>query len=233
MAGPISRAGTAVLGMASALAVVSGCSSADASGSAPGIAVTTSATASAPQAASGTVPPATTTSGSARRTTTPGHSQAAGSGGVQAGRAAPQVARPLNASHVAQTPCAAMDRDALAAMGFTSGGATAGTQCQWQGHGGASVRIVWQTVAVAGLSDVYAQKSTMYYFQPTTVRGYPAVYASAFSDRRADGECSLYTAVDNSTVFATDYTAAPSNARHACQLASQAAAAVIQHLGGQ
>ncbi|HEY3690866.1 MAG TPA: hypothetical protein VGL46_11260, partial [Pseudonocardiaceae bacterium] len=54
----------------------------------------------------------------------------------------------------------------------------------------------------------------------------------AFSDRRADGECSLYTAVDNSTVFATDYTAAPANARQACQLASQTAAAVIQHLGG-
>jgi hypothetical protein len=94
------------------------------------------------------------------------------------------------------------------------------------------VRIVWQTVAVTGLTDLYSQKSVMYYFQPTTVRGYPAVYASAFSDRRADGECTLYTAVDNSTVFTTDYVAAPANVKRACQLASQTAAAVIQHLGG-
>jgi hypothetical protein len=94
------------------------------------------------------------------------------------------------------------------------------------------VRIVWQTVAVTGLTDMYAQKSSMYYFEPTTVHGYPGVYASAFSDRRADGECTLYTAVDNVTVFTTDYIAAPSKAQHACQLANQTAAAVVQHLSG-
>jgi hypothetical protein len=126
-----------------------------------------------------------------------------------------------------------MDSADLTAMGFTgTKPSAAGSQCSWNGPAGASVRIVWQTVAVNGLDSVYAEKSSMYYFQPTTVLGYPAVYASPFSDRRADGDCVLYTGVSNNSVFSTEYVTAPANTGQACALARTAAAQVVRNLGG-
>jgi hypothetical protein len=225
----------AVVGTVVALAVVSGCSSSASGAPAPTAPAANSGTAGTaagvPTVPTGASRPAN--GGAAVPTTTAGTARPAPPPKVDAGRAAPKVTKPLDASHVTNSPCATMNGADLTALGFTgTKPSAAGSQCSWNGPAGASVRIVWQTIAVSGLTDVYAEKSSMYYFVPTTVRGYPAVYASPFSDRRADGDCTLYTAVDNATVFSTQYVAAPANAGRACELAKQAASQVIRDLGG-
>jgi hypothetical protein len=108
-------------------------------------------------------------------------------------------------------------------------GAPAG--CTWSGDGGGSIGIAWQTANPHGLSDLYARSSTIAYWQPITVTGYPAAYGDTISDGRSQGNCVLDTAVSNQLYFISQFDN-PLNPGQSCALAKQAAEDVIANLQG-
>jgi len=104
-----------------------------------------------------------------------------------------------------------------------------GTGCIWQGISGGGLAISWETVDTNGLSDFYTLKSDQAYFEPTTVDGYPAVYADA-SDYRPSGQCAINVGANDHLFFFVNIHS--SNHSQACNLAQQAASDVIKNLGG-
>ena len=109
------------------------------------------------------------------------------------------------------------------------GGAPAG--CTWSGDGGGSIGIAWQAANPHGLSDLYARSSTIAYWRPTDVAGYPAAYGDTISDGRGQGNCVLDTAVSNTVYFISQFDE-PLNPDQSCGLAEQAAEDVIANLQG-
>lgn len=112
-----------------------------------------------------------------------------------------------------------------------SGSTSAGSRCSWTGDSGGSVSIGWVTANTNGLSDLYAKSSTIAYWQPTTIAGYPAAYGDAISDGRAQGDCVINVGVNNHLAFNMQFNN-PADAAQSCTLAGQAAADVIKNLGG-
>jgi hypothetical protein len=117
------------------------------------------------------------------------------------------------------------------AISQTGGGATDPAGCTWTGRSGGSVSVDWETAVTNGLADLYAKSSTIAYWQPTTVAGYPAAYGDAISDGRSQGDCVISTGVSDKLYFFTEFDN-PLNATQSCTLAAQAATAVIKNLGG-
>lgn len=151
--------------------------------------------------------------------------------------AAPAVAHPLDASKLIAQPCTALttaDLTALQIVNATPGGThqnAGGVQCSWTGDSGGSVSIGWETADTNGLSDLYAKSSTIAYWQPTSVSGYPAAYGDVISDGRNQGDCVINVAVSSKLFFDAQFEN-PLNAGQSCALAKQAALAVIKNLGG-
>jgi hypothetical protein len=106
-----------------------------------------------------------------------------------------------------------------------------GSQCAWTGDSGGGISIGWETANTNGLSDLYAKSSTIAYWQPTTVAGYPAAYGDALSDQRSQGVCVIDAAVSDKLQFDAQFDN-PLNPAQSCMLAAQAAADVIKNLGG-
>lgn len=105
-----------------------------------------------------------------------------------------------------------------------------GPQCSWSGDSGGGVAVGWDTTD-SGLANLYAKSSTIAYWKPTTVAGYPAVFGDAISDGRSQGDCVINTAVSDKVYFITQFTN-PLNPTQSCTLAAQAAADVVKNLGG-
>jgi hypothetical protein len=103
--------------------------------------------------------------------------------------------------------------------------------CGWTGSPGGTVGIGWETANTGGLSDLYILRSTVAYWQPTTVSGYPAVYGDALGDGRGQGDCVINVGVNDHLYFIASFNN-PANAGQSCALAAQAAADVIRNLGG-
>lgn len=150
--------------------------------------------------------------------------------------AAPPVAHPLDASKVIGQPCTALAAADLTGLNIVnaiskSRSGANGSQCSWAGDSGGSLSIGWETADTNGLSDLYAKSSTIAYWQPTTVAGYPAAYGDAISDQRSQGVCVIDTAVSDRLYFDAQFNN-PLNPSQSCTLAAQAAADVIKNLGG-
>lgn len=149
---------------------------------------------------------------------------------------APRVPHPLDASKMVTTPCTALtsaDVTDLHVVNSISGADknAAAAQCVWTGSPGGSVSIGWETINKGGLSDLYEEQSTAAYWQPTTVSGYPAVYADELSDGRGQGDCVLNVGVNDHLYFIAGFNN-PLDADQSCPLVAQAAADVIRNLGG-
>jgi len=134
-------------------------------------------------------------------------------------------------------PCTSLTPSDVSGLSIVSAISQAGGDpsdpagCTWTGNSGGSVSIDWETSDKNGLSDLYAKSSTIAYWQPTTVAGYPAAYGDAISDGRSQGDCVIDTAVTDHLDFFAQFNN-PLNAGQSCALAAQAAAAVIKNLGG-
>ena len=149
---------------------------------------------------------------------------------------APVVTKPLNATHFVGNPCSALTSTDLAGLNVANpvnGGThqnAGGVQCTWTGESGGSVSIGWETADTNGLSDLYAKSTSIAYWQPTTVDGYPAAYGDVISDGRAQGQCVINVGVTDQLYFDAQFSN-PSNAGQSCALARQAASDVIKNLG--
>lgn len=151
---------------------------------------------------------------------------------------APRVPKPLDASKMVAAPCASLTDSDISELGLTGASTTQsmtnGPSCLWQLRGVHNqVGIAWMTTNPNGLSDEYARKPYLAYFEPTTVNGYPAVFAD-HADQRSMGSCVINVGVTDKLYFFASYDALtdPQTMPKACDLAKQAAAAVIKNLGG-
>jgi hypothetical protein len=146
------------------------------------------------------------------------------------------VTHPLDATKMVANPCSALSPTDLAGLHITNpinkanSNATA-SDCGWTGDSGGTIGIGWVTANSGGLSDLYAKASTIVYWQPTTVDGYPAAFGDAISDGRAQGDCVLNVGVNDHLYFGAQYDN-PDNVSQACALAQQAATDVVKNLGG-
>jgi hypothetical protein len=150
---------------------------------------------------------------------------------------APRVHKPLDATRLITAPCSSLtitNAQSLQIVNPTSqpvavAGSPAG--CTWSGDGGGSIAIAWQTADPHGLSDLYATSSTIAYWHPVNVAGYPAAYGDTISDGRSQGDCVLYTAVSDQIYFISQFDN-PLNPKQSCALAKNAAEDVIANLQG-
>lgn len=189
-----------------------------------GLALATSSLAGCASNTGGTATPATTTSQNPPVSSTHGPAKA------------PAVSYPLDATKMMSQPCTALTSTDTSGLNIVNASSkpdsdSNGSQCSWAGDSGGTVSVGWVTTNMNGLSDLYAKSSTMAYWQPTTVSGYPAAFGDALSDGRAQGDCVLNTAVSDKLYFIAQFDT-PQNASQSCTLAEQAATDVIKNLGG-
>ncbi|GAB2979350.1 DUF3558 domain-containing protein [Amycolatopsis acidiphila] len=172
----------------------------------------------------GSIPPATSASSAA--------SSSSSGGGL-----APSVANPLPTDAIVANPCSALSAAQVTQIGLTGSGDLShhdvGPTCEWKSATSSlnSVYIAPVTADKNGLSDVYATRQNDKYFEPTTVSGYPAVYAGV-SDR-SDGDCSLWVGVtDQLTINVQAQIGSGPNKSNPCPVAERVATAMVQHLQG-
>lgn len=134
---------------------------------------------------------------------------------------APRVSQPLNVARFVADPCESLTTAQIPTL--KNVGKADGT-CTWLiKKNDDSVVVTWLQ---NGLTVFYTQSSVESYWQPTTVAGYPAVFASAV-DARDQGGCRINVGINDTTMFAVDYTA--DSSRSSCDSAKTAAANVIQN----
>ncbi|TNC27238.1 DUF3558 domain-containing protein [Amycolatopsis alkalitolerans] len=153
---------------------------------------------------------------------------------------APRVPSPLPTDALVTNPCTgALSVDQVYKQGLNSPGTPrqnqqTGPSCTWKSaaYDVNSVSITAVTPNKNGLSDIYANKPKDKYFEPTTIAGYPAVYADV-QDGRSDGECSLWVGVtDQLAVYVLTQLGAGPNKSNPCPVAERVATAMVQHLQG-
>lgn len=149
--------------------------------------------------------------------------------------AAPRVDRPLTAAALVSSPCSALTTSDLSALGVVnpvSGSHldAGGPQCTWTSATAPSVSVGWETANTGGLGDLYAQQSSMSYWEPTTVDGYPGVYATDLGDQRSAGLCTLNVAVNDHLYFVALHDNTQDDATQSCAAVARAASDVITHL---
>ncbi|GAA3534400.1 DUF3558 domain-containing protein [Amycolatopsis ultiminotia] len=149
---------------------------------------------------------------------------------------APKVPASLPTQQLISDPCSALGPDDATKVGFKSPGELDTSQqlpiCHWTSPrtSGNQVAIGPLTPNKNGLSDTYALKPKQAYFEPTTVEGYPGVYASQ-SDARTRGSCALTVGVtDQLAVVVTLTITEGPNKADPCTLTARVAAAMIDHL---
>lgn len=150
-------------------------------------------------------------------------------------RVAPRIAHPLDASRFIAAPCSALTAADLAGLHVinpVNSGADripAGVLCAWAGSPGGDISIGWETVITNGLSNLYSRRSTIAYWQPLTISGYPAAYGDAVGDSRSRGNCVINVGVSDQLYFNAEFSD-PANAGSSCVLAAQVATDVIRNL---
>lgn len=171
----------------------------------------------------GSIPPATSSSSAA--------SSSSAGGGL-----APSVPTPLPTDAVLSNPCGALSADQVRTIGLTGPGTrdddTTGPSCKWKSATSEfnSVFIAPMTANKNGLNDIYANRPKDKYFEPTTVGGYPAVYADIV-DNRSGGDCVLWVGVtDQLSVFVSTQIGSGPNKSNPCPVVERVATAMIQHL---
>ncbi|SFJ53195.1 DUF3558 domain-containing protein [Amycolatopsis sacchari] len=165
---------------------------------------------------------------------TPGSTAASSS----AEQLAPAVANPLPTDALVSDPCSALSAEQVQNIGLSGPGTSeqsdAGPMCKWKSATSQfnAVFISPITANKNGLNDIYANKPKDKYFEPTTVSGYPAVYADIL-DSRANGDCSLWVGVtDQLAVSVSTQIGSGQNKSNPCPVVERVATAMIQHLQG-
>jgi uncharacterized protein DUF3558 len=150
----------------------------------------------------------------------------------------PKVAKPLNANSLSAAPCSSLTAPQLAGLGLPTvhsgdnASITGAAICSWTDDTTInSISISWETGLGNGLSTVYSEQAQQGYWQPTTVDGYPAVFAD-LADLRPKGTCAINVGVSDQLSFVSKYLSSPTTGSKSCQFAEQAAADVIKNLGG-
>jgi hypothetical protein len=149
------------------------------------------------------------------------------------------VADPLDASGFLAEPCTVLSHAQLATFDVsrpgipTTTGAVAehaGPYCSWHAATelASTIGVGFITGNKNGLSDIYRGRDTFGYFIPTTVDGYPAVFADG-SDGRVSGRCSLAVGISETQMFRASEQGRL-DAQGACDRAQQVAAAALATL---
>lgn len=149
---------------------------------------------------------------------------------------APRVDQPLDAGDLLDRPCVILAQEQLNELGVrgagvpTTTGAVAdsvGPYCSWKTDPalGDSIGVGFVTGNKGGLSDSYRIRKELEYFQPTTIDGYPAVFADR-TDRRSDGECNIVVGITDTLTFRA-WESGSLSSHEACDRAKQVAAAAL------
>lgn len=185
----------------------------------------------------GTPAPVPTTTGTATSPSPGGGSSA--TSGAPGKLLAPPVPKPLKASRylTTKTICQMLDIKQLTSLGLPHAKASGpsstklATGCDYNDSTtGNGISVSFETINKHGLSDIYAQQSSMAYWQPTTIQGYPAVAASQ-DDARKDGTCQMWVGFSNQLAGYGLYDGHPDpSGTVACKKAKQVASQMITTL---
>lgn len=166
----------------------------------------------------------------------PSPATSAGSPGGNSG--APHVPAPLNVDRINANPCDALSADQIDHLGMVGPGRpnrdSIGTMCQWTGasYQTNTMSISLTTANDLGLGNIYNKKSDQAYFEPTTIDGYPAVYASQIDDR-STGDCVLAVGLtDQRMALVQAQLGDGPNRPNPCPVNERTAKAMIEHLKG-
>lgn len=169
----------------------------------------------------------TSTDGAPTTTTAPGGDD----------HGAPKVENPLEAETQLAEPCKALTAQQQAALGIDDARPadkadfeTLGPYCSWNDDksGRVTYLVGFLTPNENGMADIYRgeKQNEWEYFEPTTVDGYPAVFADS-RDRRDRGVCNLFVGIQETLVFNTQIEFAGDKA---CDMAQEVAGEVIKTL---
>lgn len=153
---------------------------------------------------------------------------------------APAVEDPVNVSAFLQHPCTTLTQEQLSRLDVsgtgaptTSGGIAeqVGPYCVWLApERSASLSVGFLASNEIGLTTVYESRDEFAYFDPTSVGGYPAVFAD-FDDYRNDGECSIIVGTSDTETFRASEKG-ELNPQDACDRAKQIATAALATMSG-
>ncbi|MFD2417971.1 DUF3558 domain-containing protein [Amycolatopsis pigmentata] len=165
-------------------------------------------------------------------------STAASAGSPGGNSGAPHVSAPLNVDRINANPCDALSADQIDRLGMVGPGRPSrdsiGTMCQWTSasYKTNTMSISLITANDLGLGNIYNKKSEQAYFEPTTIDGYPAVYASQ-PDDRSTGDCVLAVGLtDQRMVLVQAQLGDGLNRSNPCPVNERTAKAMIEHLKG-
>ena len=145
----------------------------------------------------------------------------------------PAVSQPLDIETYRGNVCGLLSDTGSQDMGFTvsrrdEAADRVGPQCSWSAeesynHLGIVVRDDWPH----GLSDLYARKDSLGYFEPVSLAGYPAVFAAERDERQSVGSCVLSVGISDQValwfqfvaVRESDVAASCSTVRKAAEMA--------------
>ncbi|MFD2397895.1 DUF3558 domain-containing protein [Prauserella oleivorans] len=168
----------------------------------------------------------------------PASSSAAPSSSADPASDVPRVTEPLDISVVKQDPCAALPESIAAGLNLLPGvrdSIQQGPYCKYEydDDSGSIVNVQYEEPFSNGLADVYARKEALGVFEPTTVSGYPAVYADRV-DSRSEGVCQLLVGMSDTEVltFYADLRPSTSDYPQGCAVAEKTAETVIENLKG-
>lgn len=155
-----------------------------------------------------------------------------------AAQLAPRVPSPLPTDALIADPCtSSLSADQVYKLGLDPGTRSddqTGPTCKWRSAAYSSnvVFLGPMTANKNGLSDIYADNPKEKYFEPTTINGYPAVYADV-TDNRTGGDCLLWVGVtDQLSVSVSAQILDGPNKSNPCPVVERVATAMVQHLQG-
>ncbi|MGW4398457.1 DUF3558 domain-containing protein [Amycolatopsis nivea] len=156
---------------------------------------------------------------------------------ADSGGSGPKVPSPLPTKDLLANPCSVLNASEAEQVGLQYPGEKSSgvlNGCRWTSSG-SNLNFVNNTPIEQnkrGISDIYDQKANQAYFEPTTVNGYPAVFAGT-EDSRSNGICTLWVGVtDQLAVSVLPNISMGSNKKDPCSIAKKFATAMIGHLQG-
>ncbi|TCO54884.1 DUF3558 domain-containing protein [Actinocrispum wychmicini] len=134
-------------------------------------------------------------------------SQTGSAGLSSSSRLSPPVLVPLDASRFVGAPCTLLKSSQPVTHDVIAGTA-AGSTCTWQG---AKPRYPTYTATVdttsGGLETLYRNRSTLKFFEPTEIGGFPAVHTDPQAAAADHGRCTLTMGVADDSVITVVSTA--------------------------
>lgn len=122
----------------------------------------------------------------------------------------PEVSNPIqNLTPYKEDPCTILSPQQAKSIGFPRPEDATHEEsqpgCRWLGHRDSRVTITIQSGeqwALAGYYEVHAERPDAYaYFNPVTIEGFPAVFATDFDQRENGGSCAMTVALTDQDVL--------------------------------